>query len=92
MLRWIQRKFWRIVMTLGQWFGGVFDRALGRWVSRDPAAAEATVAGLLDKIMGLPVFWDAIGNWLDANPDRVEPFVTRFLDNVATQAGAPPVP
>lgn len=72
-------------MTLGQWFAGVFDRALARWVERDPAAAEDTVSGLLDKVMSLPVFWTAIGNWLDANPDKVEPFVTRFLDNVATQ-------
>lgn len=79
-------------MTLGQWFVGVFDRALARWIERDPAKAETTVAGLLDKVMGLEVFWNAIGNWLDANPDKVEPFVVRFLDNVAAQATEEPVP
>lgn len=72
-------------MTVAQWFTGVFDRALGRWIGSDPEGAEATVAGLLDKVMGLALFWNAIGSWLDANPDKVEPFVVRFLDSMAAQ-------
>lgn len=77
-------------MTTAEWFAGVFDRALGRWVSRDPVAAEAIVAGLIDKLMNLPVFWDSIGNWLDANPTKVEPFVVSFLNNTAANAQNPP--
>lgn len=79
-------------MTTAEWFAGVFDRALGRWVSNDPDGAEAIVSGLIDKLMNLNVFWTAIGNWLDANPDKVEPFVVSFLNNTAANAQTPADP
>ena len=80
-------------MTTGEWFGGVFDRALARWVNKDPVAAETKVAGLVDKVMNLDVFWSGIGAWLDANPDKVAPFVANFLTNIAAQQqNQPPAP
>lgn len=78
-------------MTTSEWFAGVFDRALARWVNADPVTAEAKVSGLVDKVMRLDVFWSGIGAWLDANPDKVAPFVASFLTNIAAQQ-QPPAP
>lgn len=77
-------------MTIREWFAGVFDRAMARWVGADPDRAEALVGGLLDRVLNIQLVWDTIASWLDNNPEKVAPFIVQYLDGVA--AGSDPAP